>query len=229
MMHITRFYHFAPFPEYAHHQQPLKNIAGKGGLKGTLLLTAEGVNATLSGEAKGIEAVLAYLRALRGFEELVARDVPTERVVFKRLKVLLKKETITLKTDTQVANPPESYIAPEAWDALLDDPEVVLIDTRNDYEVEAGTFSGALNPNIQHFSEFPQWVAKNLSPTQHKKVAMFCTGGIRCEKAASYMQSQGFEKVYQLHGGILTYLEQTQNNAGKWQGNCFVFDERRAV
>ncbi len=227
---VAALYQFSSLPDYQALRQPLADMAELCGIKGTILLAAEGINGTIAGTDIGIAQLLAFLRAdprLSGLEhkESRAADMP-----FYRMKVRLKKEIVTLGVEG--VDPNEivgTYVDPANWNALISDPDVVLIDTRNDYEVEIGTFEGALNPDTQTFREFPAWIEANKDRLNKPKVAMFCTGGIRCEKASSYMKSAGYENVYHLKGGILKYLETIEESRSLWNGDCFVFDQRVAV
>ena len=199
-------------------------------VKGTLLLAQEGINGTIAGSQAGIEGVLAFLDKQPGLDNISHKESYADENPFHRTKVKLKKEIVTMGIEgidpNQVVG---TYVKPQDWNALISDPEVLLVDTRNDYEVEIGTFEGALNPDTETFREFPQYVKDNLDKEKHKKVAMFCTGGIRCEKSTAYLKEQGFEEVYHLEGGILKYLEEVPSTETLWQGECFVFDGRVAV
>ena len=199
-------------------------------IKGTIILAEEGINGTIAGSSDAIANILTLLRSLSGLTDLEHKESTSEKLPFARLKVKIKPEIVTLglpavKPSQQVG----TYVEPQDWNQIISDPEVVVIDTRNDYEVEIGTFEKAKNPSTESFREFPEYVEQNLDPQQHPKVAMFCTGGIRCEKASSYLLSQGFEEVYHLKGGILKYLENVSPQESLWEGECFVFDERVAV
>lgn len=199
-------------------------------IKGTIILAEEGINGTIAGSIDAIANILTSLRSLSGLANLEHKESTSERLPFARLKVKIKPEIVTL--GLPAVNPTRqvgTYIEPQDWNQIISDPEVVVVDTRNDYEVEIGTFQKAKNPNTESFREFPEYVAQNLDPQQHSKVAMFCTGGIRCEKASSYLLSQGFKEVYHLKGGILKYLENVSPQESLWSGECFVFDERVAV
>ncbi len=230
MIVVAALYQFASLKNYQEAQKPLLHVCKTNGIKGTLLLAAEGINGTVSGTREGVDNLVHYLRndlSLQGLEykESFADDHP-----FLRMKVRLKKEIVTLGQPD--INPNERagiYVDPQDWNNLISDPDVLLVDTRNDYEVKIGTFKGALDPKTDCFTEFPSYVSQHLDKTKHKKVAMFCTGGIRCEKASSYMLSQGFNEVYHLKGGILKYLETIPAEKSLWEGECFVFDQRVAV
>ncbi|VEP18611.1 conserved hypothetical protein [Hyella patelloides LEGE 07179] len=227
---VATFYKFVSLPNYQQIQQPILNYCQSQEIKGTILLAKEGINGTIAGTRQTIDNTLAYLRSLSPFSELEHKESTATTLPFGKLKVRQKKEIVTLgKTE---ANPNEkvgTYVKPQEWNNIISDPEVTVIDTRNQYEVEIGTFQRAINPETDSFREFPEYIAENIDPEQHPKVAMFCTGGIRCEKASSYLLSQGFKEVYHLKGGILKYLEEVPPEESLWQGECFVFDERVAV
>ncbi|CAN4273154.1 COG1054 Predicted sulfurtransferase [Methylophilaceae bacterium] len=231
---IAALYKFVGLPNYADLQVPIHAACDTHNIKGTLLLAAEGINGTIAGLPDDIKAVLHFLRTDALFEGKLAALDHKESYAYKhpfyRMKVKLKKEIVTMGVPS--VNPDNTvgtYVKPDDWNALIADPDVIVLDTRNDYEVHIGTFKGAINPKTTTFREFPEYVAQNLDKTKHKKIAMFCTGGIRCEKASSYMLEQGFEKVYHLQGGILKYLETVPEETSLWQGECFVFDQRVAV
>jgi len=227
---VATLYQFVDFPNYSDWRQPLRTFCDAQGIKGTLHLASEGINGTICGSREALDGTLAYIKAIPGFASLVHRETQTERPPFARMKVKIKKEIVTFRVSG--IDPTQQtgvHVAPQDWNALIEDPETIVIDTRNDYEVAVGTFKNALNPKTAHFVSFPDFVSKNLNPAQHKKVAMFCTGGIRCEKASAYMIQQGFEAVYQLNGGILNYLSEVPAEDSLWQGQCFVFDERVTV
>ena len=227
---VAALYKFVSLPDYRELQAPLLSFCRLQEIKGTLLLAQEGINGTIAGYRQQIDAVLAFLRADSRFADLEHKESYTETPPFERMKVRLKKEIVTLGLPE--INPNEKvgiYVEPEAWNDLISNPEVTVIDTRNDYEVTIGTFKGAENPQTQTFRDFPQYVKQHLDSSKQKKVALFCTGGIRCEKASSYLLSQGFEEVYHLKGGILKYLEAVPPEESLWEGECFVFDERVAV
>ena len=227
---VATLYKFVSLPDYRELQAPLLSFSQSQEIKGTLLLAQEGINGTIAGYRQQIDAVLAFLRADSRFADLEHKESYTETPPFERMKVRLKTEIVTLGLPE--INPNEKvgiYVEPEAWNDLISNPEVTVIDTRNDYEVTIGTFKGAENPQTQTFRDFPQYVKQHLDSSQQKKVALFCTGGIRCEKASSYLLSQGFEEVYHLKGGILKYLEAVPPEESLWEGECFVFDERVSV
>jgi UPF0176 protein len=211
-------------------REPLLNFCTERGVKGTLLLAHEGVNGTISGSETAIADVLSYLRSDDRLSDLDCKFSYHEERPFLRMKVKLKREIVTMGLED--IDPNQSvgrYASPVEWNELIDDPECLVIDTRNDYEVEIGSFRGAINPGTKSFRDFPAWVDENLDPQKHKKVAMFCTGGIRCEKSTSLLVSKGFDDVWHLKGGILNYLEETPESSTRWEGECFVFDNRVAV
>lgn len=227
---ICALYKFVRLAEFEALREPLSKKMASVHVKGTLLLADEGINGTIAGPQTGIDAVLTFLAAQPGLDNISHKESYSDENPFHRTKVKLKKEIVTMGVEgidpNQVVG---TYVKPQDWNALISDPDVVLVDTRNDYEVEIGTFKGALNPDTETFREFPEYVATNLDKNKHKKVAMFCTGGIRCEKSTAYLKEQGFEDVYHLEGGILKYLEEVPKEETLWQGECFVFDGRVAV
>lgn len=223
-------YKFVSLPDYKELQAPLQAECERNNIKGTLLLAEEGINGTIAGLPADIHNILNYLRKDPRLADLEHKESFADEHPFYRMKVRLKKEIVTLGVPgVSPTKKVGTYVKPEDWNALISDPDIILIDTRNDYEVDIGTFKGAVDPKTTTFREFPEYVAKNLDKTKHKKVAMFCTGGIRCEKASSYMMDQGFEEVYHLQGGILKYLETVPEENSMWEGECFVFDQRVAV
>jgi UPF0176 protein len=227
---VAALYKFAKLPDYKELQPGLLDFCLAQDIKGTLLLAEEGINGTVAGSRQGIDALISYLKSDPRLADLEHKESYAEEAPFYRMKVRLKKEIVTLGVPGIDPNyKVGTYVAPEDWNALISDPDVVLIDTRNNYEYDIGTFKGALDPHTTTFREFPEYVANNLDPAKHKKVAMFCTGGIRCEKASAFMMEQGFEEVYHLQGGILKYLENVPEEESLWQGECFVFDQRVAV
>lgn len=227
---VAALYKFATLTDYHALHASVLDCCVANKLKGTLLLAHEGINGTVAGSRAGIDALLAFLRADARLATLEHKESLAEEMPFYRMKVRLKKEIVTLGVPGIDPNVKVgTYVAPEDWNALISDPEVVLVDTRNDYEYDIGTFQGAVDPKTTTFREFPAYVKQNLDPAKHKKVAMFCTGGIRCEKASAYMLAQGFENVYHLQGGILKYLEKVPAAQSLWEGECFVFDQRVAV
>jgi UPF0176 protein len=227
---VATFYKFIHLPDYAEMQVPLLSLCQEQGICGTILLAQEGINATIAGTPDAIATLLTHLKSDPRLADLEHKESTAEEPPFERMKVRLKREIVTLGQPAVDPNQQVgTYVEPQDWNALISDPEVVVIDTRNQYEVAIGTFQGAQDPQTHSFRDFPEYVRQNLDPTQHKKVAMFCTGGIRCEKASSFMLSQGFEQVYHLKGGILKYLETVPPEESLWQGECFVFDQRVAI
>jgi UPF0176 protein len=223
---VATFYHFIDLPEYAAWQQPLKELCEELELKGTILLAQEGINSTIAGKREAIDQLLDHLRNDPRLHNLEHKESYCAGLPFQRMKVRLKKEIVKLGIpDIDPRHRVGTYITPQEWNQLLTEPDVLVIDTRNNYEVEFGTFKGAVNPHIDTFGEFPEYV-KQLDPQKHSKIAMFCTGGIRCEKASAYMLSQGFTEVYHLKGGILKYIEEIPPEQSIWEGECFVFDDR---
>ena len=228
------FYKFVDLPDFADLKAPLLASCEANQVKGLILLAAEGINSTLAGPEAGVHAVLATLRQDPRLADLQHKEAWSTKSPFYRMKVRLKKEIVTLGvpgiSPTTMAG---TYVKPQDWNALISDPDVVVVDTRNDYEVGIGSFAGALDPNLKSFSLLPEWVQKTavLNPTTGKKpkVAMFCTGGIRCEKSTAFMRAQGYDEVYHLEGGILKYLETVPQAQSLWEGQCFVFDERVSV
>ncbi|MDF2969738.1 MAG: hypothetical protein K0R61_188 [Microvirga sp.] len=231
---VAALYQFVSLPDFREIKDPLHALCLDLGIKGTLLLAHEGINGTVAGREEGIDALVAELRdgsLFRGrLDNLELKFSSASEMPFKRMKVRLKKEIVTLgDPQTDPLRRVGTYVSPAEWNQLLEEPGIVLLDTRNDFEVEIGTFEGAVDPRIKRFSEFKDFVQNELDPAKHRKVAMFCTGGIRCEKASAYMLNQGFEEVFHLKGGILKYLEDVPEAESRWKGECFVFDERVAL
>ncbi|MFN4023710.1 MAG: rhodanese-related sulfurtransferase [Hyphomonas sp.] len=231
---IAAFYRFFRFPDYAARREGLAKALCGLGIKGSVLLAEEGVNGTIAGSPEGIDAALGLLRAIPGNEDLEAKFSEAGEMPFLRLKVRLKREIVTMGVPgTDPNDLVGTYVKPADWNALISDPDTVLIDTRNDYEVAIGTFEGAIDPKTETFREFPEWFRQfreRLEAGGRKpKIAMFCTGGIRCEKATSFVKAEGIEDVFHLEGGILKYLEEVPEEASLWRGECFVFDERVSV
>jgi UPF0176 protein len=227
---VSTFYKFVSVADPAALRESMLAVARESGIKGTVLVAPEGINATIAGPDEGIRHMLAWLRADPHFAGLVSKESYADEIPFGRLKVRIKREIVTLRRpEADPSRHVGTYVRPEQWNALLTDPDVIVIDTRNAYEIGIGTFRGAVDPATRTFGEFPDFVAANLDPEKHKRVAMFCTGGIRCEKASAYLLSQGFPEVYHLEGGILKYLETIPPEESLWQGECFVFDERVAL
>lgn len=227
---VAAFYKFAGLPNFKALREPLQQRCEALNIKGTILLAAEGVNGTIAGTPENVRELLSYLRSDPRLAELQHKESFAEQPPFYRMKVRLKREIVTLGVpEVNPAAMAGTYVKPEDWNALLDDPDVVFVDVRNDYEVALGTFPGALNPQTRSFSELPEWVRQQSELRTKPKVAMFCTGGIRCEKSTAFLRSEGFDQVYHLQGGILKYLETIPAEQSRWQGECFVFDERVAV
>ena len=227
---VAALYKFVSLPDFHELREPLLDHCLTQNIRGTLLLAEEGINGTVAGSREAIDSLLAYLKADPRLADLSHKESFDSSQPFYRMKVKLKKEIVTMGIDG--IDPNEvvgTYVKPKDWNALISDPDVVLIDTRNDYEVEIGTFKGAVDPKTESFRQFPEYVRQNYNPEKHKKVAMFCTGGIRCEKASAFMKREGFEEVYHLEGGILKYLEEVDQPDSLWQGECFVFDNRVSV
>jgi UPF0176 protein len=227
---VCALYKFVALPNFEAIRQPLLTVMENADIKGTLLLAQEGINGTVAGSQASIEALLAWFETQEGLSNIVTKLSFDEAMPFYRTKVKLKKEIVTMGIEgIDPRKVVGTYVKPKDWNALISDPDVILVDTRNDYEVQIGTFKNAMNPVTETFREFPQYVKENLDPAIHKKVAMFCTGGIRCEKSTAYLKEQGFEEVYHLEGGILKYLEEVKQEESLWEGECFVFDNRVAV
>jgi UPF0176 protein len=227
---VCALYKFVALDDYQDIRQPLTQLLLDNQIRGTLLLAQEGINGTIAGSRESIDALLAWFKLDDRLADVVYKESFNEQQPFNRTKVKLKKEIVTMGVEgIDPRHVVGTYVKPKDWNELISDPDVVLVDTRNDYEVDIGTFKNAVNPNTETFREFPQYVEDNLDPTKHKKVAMFCTGGIRCEKSTAYMKEQGFEEVYHLEGGILKYLEEVPEEESMWEGDCYVFDGRVAV
>ncbi|MGB3308520.1 MAG: rhodanese-related sulfurtransferase [Nodosilinea sp.] len=228
---IATFYKFVPLSEPAPLRVELLDRCLAWGLRGTILLASEGLNATVAGDRSSIDQLLTWLHTHPEIGTFPHQESVTADPPFERMKVKLKTEIVTLgRSDVNLAHQEVgTYVDPQNWNQIVTDPDVVVIDARNDFEVELGTFKGAVNPQTHSFRDLPNYVDTHLNPAQNKKVAMFCTGGIRCEKATAYMRSQGFEQIYHLKGGILNYLKTVPEDASLWQGDCFVFDDRVAV
>lgn len=225
---VATFYHFAAVPDAPALQAAYKAKMQHHGVYGTILVTPEGINSTVAGPDVGVNALLEFIRSDARFTAMTHKTSYAEANPFQRTKVKLKRETIPLGKTVDPTKP-GTYVKPEHWNALIADPRTVTIDTRNDYEVELGQFKEAANPATRVFSELPQWLEENLPADKTTPVAMYCTGGIRCEKSTAYLKQQGYQNVYHLEGGILKYLEEIPAEQSLWQGSCFVFDERVAV
>ncbi|WP_018691850.1 oxygen-dependent tRNA uridine(34) hydroxylase TrhO [Algicola sagamiensis] len=227
---VAALYKFVRLEDYVALRDPLYQTMADNEVKGTLLLAEEGINGTICGPRAGIDAVLAWLKSDARLADLTHKESHSDEQAFYRTKVKLKKEIVTMGVEGIDPNLiVGTYIKPDEWNDLISDPEVVLVDTRNDYEVAIGTFKGAVDPLTTNFREFPDWVDENLDTKKHKKVAMYCTGGIRCEKSTALLKEKGFEEVYHLEGGILKYLEEVPEEDSMWEGECFVFDQRVSV
>ena len=227
---IAAFYKFVSLPDFESLQEPIKAKASLLGIGGTLLLAGEGINGTVGGTQENLQEFLTYLRADSRFADLEHKESTATKLPFKKLKVRLKKEIVPLGIpgiEPQVSM--GTYVQPSEWNEFISKDDVVVIDTRNNYEVAFGTFADSLNPNTRHFRQFAKWVEQAKEQLDGKKIAMFCTGGIRCEKASSLLKELGYEEVYQLKGGILKYLEEIPREESKWDGECFVFDDRISV
>jgi UPF0176 protein len=230
----SALYKFVGLQHLQQMQQSLRLRCEALGIKGTLLLAPEGINGTVAGRPQAVAELLSTLRQYPGLEDLQDKQAPARAMPFHRLKVRIKREIVTLRVpEVDPTRQAGTYVKPADWNALISEPGVVVVDVRNDYEVALGSFEGALNPHTRSFAELPEWVATQRQPGGvlhgQPKVAMFCTGGIRCEKSTAFMRLQGFEQVYHLEGGILKYLETVPPEASRWQGECFVFDERVSV
>jgi UPF0176 protein len=231
---VAAFYQFAALPDFRELREPLRVICAGLGLKGSVLLAHEGINGTIAGEPADIDALVEELRsdALFGgrLDNLELKFSQAAVMPFARLKIRLKKEIVTLgDTAVDPTRQVGTYVEPADWNALISGPDTLVIDTRNAFEVAMGTFEGAVDPGIKSFGQFKDFAARHLNPAKHQRIAMFCTGGIRCEKASAYLLAHGFSEVYHLKGGILRYLEGVPKQQSRWRGECFVFDERVAL
>lgn len=226
---VIAFYKFVKIDDCETFAPRLKEQMLDRDIMGTILLAHEGINGTICATPESIEQIVRIMREHEGLEDLPYKSSYAPGHVFNRAKVKVKPSLINIGTEVDPNEIVGQYIKPRDWNALISDPEVVLIDTRNDYEFHAGTFQGSVDPDIKRFRDFPEFIEKNYDPKVHKKVAMFCTGGIRCEKSTAYMLEQGFEQVFHLEGGILKYLEEIPQSESMWEGDCYVFDERVGV
>jgi UPF0176 protein len=231
---VAAFYQFTSLPDYRALREPLRAICAARALKGSVLLAHEGINGTLAGSAANIDALVAELRHGELFagrlDNLELKFSNSSKMPFQRLKVRLKKEIVTLgDAGADPTRQVGTYVAPRDWNALMASPDTLVLDTRNAFEVAIGTFEGAVDPGLASFGDFKDFVAQKLDPSKHRRIAMFCTGGIRCEKASSLLLARGFAEVYHLKGGILKYLEEMPKQHSRWRGDCFVFDERVAL
>ena len=230
MIVVAALYQFVRFPNYQDFQAPLIEFCKSHDVKGTLLLADEGINGTIAGSRAGIDAVVTHLKEIGPFDNLEYKESKAETMPFMRLKIKVKKEIVTF--GAPAADPMAmvgTYVKPEDWNALISRPDVVTIDTRNDYEVMVGAFRGAVNPKTRSFKQFAEYTQEKLMEYKEKPVAMYCTGGIRCERSTAYLKALGFKEVYHLRGGILKYLEEVPQEESLWEGECFVFDQRVAV
>ena len=227
---ITTFYQFADLSDFRDWKERLEETGIKEKVLGTIILAKEGINGTICGPKSGVDKFMAFIRSDERFAGMPSRSTFTSRETFYRLRIVTREEIVTLGVPgidpTEVVG---QYVEPEDWNALIKDPDVLLVDTRNDYEVELGTFNGAVDPHTQNFSQWPDFVKESLEKSQKRKIAMFCTGGIRCEKASSHLLQNGFEEVYHLRGGILHYLEKIPSEESQWEGECFVFHHQVSV
>ncbi|WP_068116193.1 oxygen-dependent tRNA uridine(34) hydroxylase TrhO [Tropicimonas marinistellae] len=230
MLTVAALYHFTRFEDPAVLRAPLKSLCDAEGVRGSLLIAREGINGTIAGTPAAIDTVIAHIRDLPGCAELDWKESTAERMPFGRMKVRLKQEIVTMgKPEVDPTTAVGRYVAPEDWNALIAEPDVAVIDTRNDYEVAIGTFDGAVDPGIRSFRDFPAWWEANRDRFHNKRIAMFCTGGIRCEKSTNYLMGLGETEVFHLKGGILKYLEEIPAEESLWHGECFVFDQRVAL
>ena len=229
MRRVLAFYQFLTLEDPEGERDRLQTLGDELGLRGTILVAGEGVNGTVVGDVQALDQLSQHLTKRYGVKSQKWSDLSTGNSGFHRFKARLKPEIVSFGVDDLDMQKTGKHVDAQTWNALVDDPEVIVIDTRNEYEIDIGTFEGAISPHTENFRQFPNWVADNLDAQKHTKVAMFCTGGIRCEKASSYLLKQGFGSVYQLDGGILQYLEDTQAEDSRWNGECFVFDQRVSV
>ncbi len=227
---VAALYKFASLPDFEDIQQPLLACCKENGVMGTILLAEEGINGTIAGSPEGIKSVLNFLRSDERFADLEHKESLADEPPFYRMKVRLKREIVTMgMLEVDPNETVGTYVDPEKWNALISDPDVVLVDARNDYEVAIGTFKGAIDPQTKSFRELPDWLREQFADRERTKVAMFCTGGIRCEKSTAFLKSEGFDNVFHLKGGILKYLETVPKSESLWEGECFVFDQRVSV
>ena len=227
---VSTFYQFATLPDFRELRNPLHEELSRHEVRGTVLLASEGINGTIAGSRAGIDAVLGWVRGDARLSDLRTRESFSAENPFYRTRVKLKKEIVTMGvSDIDPRYMAGAFVTPEQWNELIDDPEVLVLDTRNRYEVKIGSFENAVNPETDSFREFPEYVRNQLDPEKHRKIAMFCTGGIRCEKSTAYLKQQGFDEVYHLQGGILNYLASVPPGNSRWRGECFVFDNRVTV
>jgi len=224
---VAALYQFAPLDDLPALQTQLQNAAAEARTMGSLLIAAEGINGTIAGSRAGIDHMLKTIRAVPGFAKLTHKESPAYSPPFRRMRVRIKREIVTM--GMPAVDPLEdvgTYVPPRDWNALISQPDVITIDTRNDYEVDVGRFRGAIDPKTTSFRQLPAWLRANIDPDKYTKVAMYCTGGIRCEKSTNFMKSLGFNEVYHLQGGILQYLEDVPEEESLWEGACYIFDDR---
>jgi UPF0176 protein len=227
---VCALYKFVTLENYQSLRQPLHTVMESNQLRGTLLLAKEGINGTVAGSRQAVDSLLDWLRSDPRLADIDHKESLTDIPPFNRTKVKLKKEIVTMGIEgIDPKRVVGTYVNPRDWNKLISDPDIILVDTRNDYEVKVGTFKNAINPNTESFRDFPQYIKDNLDPDKHQKIAMFCTGGIRCEKSTAFLKEQGFNEVYHLKGGILKYLEEVPEQETLWEGECFVFDDRVTV
>lgn len=226
---IAAFYRFLAISEPSRLRDEMLSIFRETDLLGTMLIAPEGINGTMAGSAATIDHLIETLSSRVGLDRTEFKFSSSEEPPFRRLKFKVKREIITFRNVSIDPTKPGKYVEPDKWNSLISDPDTLVLDTRNTYETEIGTFDGAVTPSLDKFSDFVTYVRENLDPATHQKVAMFCTGGIRCEKASAFMLQEGFGEVYHLKGGILKYLEQTPKQDSKWRGGCYIFDERTSV
>lgn len=225
---ISAFYKFSPLAKPEKLQPDLKALMRLVDVRGTVLLSSEGLNGTICGARQNLDQVIDFIKKIPGFSDLETKESAATSHVFDRAKVKVKAEIISLDRPVDMAKV-GTYLNPREWHEMIQREDVLILDSRNDYEFHVGHFKGTLCPDIKNFKQFPDWVEKNLSTNKHKKIATFCTGGIRCEKSTAYLKEQGFEEVYHLKGGILKYLEEMPKDQSLWEGDCYVFDERLSV
>jgi len=227
---VAAFYKFTKIEDPAKLQALIEDCCIKNDVRGIVLIANEGINSTIAGSSEGVRNVLQFLRNDARFSDLIWKESTTDQAPFRKLRVRLKKEIVTMGVPgIDPARLVGTYVKPEDWNDLIDDPNVIVVDARNDYEVEIGTFKNAINPDITAFGELPQWIKDNIDIDEEPRIAMFCTGGIRCEKSTALLKEAGVKDVFHLEGGILKYLEQVPEDQSRWGGQCFVFDERVSV
>ena len=230
MIHVAALYRFARFPDPHALRQPLLDLCNAHGIKGTLLLAHEGINGTIAGPADALDEILAHIRALPDCAAITVKHSTAATMPFHRMKVRIKREIVTMgEPAIDPLDGTGTYVKPADWNALIDAPDTIVIDTRNAYEVKVGTFANAVDPDTASFSDFPAWARAHRADLEGKRIAMFCTGGIRCEKSTAFLKAEGLSDVFHLEGGILKYLEDVPAEDSRWHGECFVFDERVAV